>query len=128
MRQCSRCLEVKEDSEFSPLQGRCRPCRAEVQRFEHLERRGKKAPIPNHLAPSFYAVKKLLKGYAGTGPLPIPVRAFGNPIPAPNACVLRDGFYHIASTRGARTLEYATTGPLDLIRNLIDLGLEIHLA
>lgn len=129
MRFCLRCQNIKEDNEFTPAQTRCRPCRAEEARFDRIFKRTGKRPLARHLAAPFHAIKKLVSKYDATAPLAIPVRAIGNPVPAPNACVLRPGngrsLYHIASSRGQRTLQFEMTGPLDLIRNLNDLGLEV---
>lgn len=129
MRQCKRCHDIKDDSDFSPKQSQCKACRAEAARFDRIVARGERAPIPRHIAPTVKLIQALLKAYDSSEALPIPVRAIGNAVTAPDACILRpDGpvsFYHIASTRGARTLQYETTGPFDLIRNLLDLGLEV---
>jgi hypothetical protein len=129
MKQCSRCFEVLEDSAFSPRQRQCLPCRAEYRKHRQLENQCKKVPIPNHLAPAVNYIQKLIKNYDRSKPLEIPTKAILNPMPAPGACMLVPGLsramYRIASNRGQRTVLLETCGPLDLIRNLREMGLDI---
>lgn len=130
MKQCSRCFELKSALEYSPSQGRCKACRNEVRRLETLKRQGGRAPLPAHLVPVVNYLKTLTREYTGA-PLSVPVRALHNTVLNSRACILQrvDGvdWYCLASRRGERRLTLASTGPLDLLESLRDLGLEVVL-
>lgn len=137
MKHCSRCLEIKSLESFSHnhrgrLKAMCKPCRVERARERRLEHKGSPPRIPSHLVPAFHLLRRLYQSYNRTTPLQIPVRPMHHVVDAQNACILkpeRDGYswLHIASIRGSRTMMWEMTGPLDLIRTLQELGLEIVL-